>query len=200
MEKKPVTDLVLLPSLELIPTESLSTGCSEELALLKMERERMLGPITYIGVITFVVGVWTGLIAWATLLSWYGHVSFWLLLLNTVLCAVFPAGLSLLVPRFVSDVRKYRQKAIPPQLKADAKAELILSDAAKRLNWRITEWNMDAAEAMQPKVDENLCGCAEAAQHNIDERLCLELRKHRKLLVKHGEDIKRRSEYLKRKR
>lgn len=186
MERKPVTDLAVLPSLELIPTESLPARRGEELALLKKERKTALGAVISTGSLTPVIGLFTVIYAWVTFLAWSSaHAPLALILLVTLISIGFSVFSVVLMREFASDVRKYWQTAIPPQLETDVKAEIIISDAAKRLNGQIAEWNIDATEA---------------AQNSVDREVLMELRTHRKHLENHGKHLKRLSAHLNRKR
>ena len=152
---KPVTDLVLLPPLELIPIESLPQQRSQELGLLNKERREMLKGAVAGHIATLVIGSLAGLFGLASLLAVIGHESIMLFFLMILCCMIFSViTVYSLLPIFIRDVRAYQQTAIPPQLKIDAEAEMLLSDTARRVNAQIAKWNTAAEGAVGHDVGE----------------------------------------------
>ncbi len=144
MEEKPVTDLVLLPPLDLIPLESLPKRRREELALLKKERGQALRQVVYSSAATLAVGIITGLYGWACLMLWLESAPLILSLLVTLICGILSACSVFLVRESAREARAYRQMVITPQLQIDVGSEILLPDVVKRTNAQIADWNMAA--------------------------------------------------------
>ncbi len=142
MEEKPVTDLVLLPSLELIPTESLPKHRTKELALLETNRAHALWELNKNIAFTFGLIISTGLSAvgflWNLIQMSYGPV---------ILLAMLYLLLAVLSTRkwkeSAQQMRAWRKlDASRQQLQLDVKEEEVLSIVWKKTNEDIVNWNM----------------------------------------------------------
>lgn len=149
MDKKPVTDLVLLPSLELIPLESLPKHRREMLALEQKRRAEALVEANKSIVATSVMMLCTGIFGWGFILGLV-HGSLIALWFTGAFGAIM-AGLSGAMAKIsASQVRAWRQP-IPPQLQLDADNEARLTDMANLTNTQILDWNRDVEDAKAKK-------------------------------------------------
>jgi len=149
MEEKPCTDLVVLPSLQLIPLESLPKRRGEELVSLKNTRADSFGEAVGSFALSFMLGLYAALWALVLFLSLVNPAPFVITLIALFVCAGSSTASGFLFRNFMRELRIYRQAAISPQLKTNAEAEAMLLDAAKETNAQIAEWNVAAQKATE---------------------------------------------------
>lgn len=174
MEDKPVTDLVLLPPLELTSLESLPKPCSAELALQKKERDLALSEAAKTYTMVLISGIFTGLYGWVAILAWL-HTSLTLAILTSVFFVGISAMLVAFLRLFVQEVRAYRQIEISPQLQLGADTESRYFDMAKLTN----EMSVDLNITMENEM-----------RKDPSERNLQELKRKRALLSENIEEIK----------
>ncbi len=177
-EEKPVTDLELLPHLEIVSLESLPKPCSTELILWEQQRRGMVVQMatnTFVGTI-FGVGVLASICGyiWA-LLNISSAISLVIGLFSVVCLPVMGILLIGVLERHARDVRAYRQMVVLPQLQIGAGTESRYFDMAKLTNEMSVDLNIKMENEMRK---------------DPSERKLKELQRKRMLLSENIEEIK----------
>lgn len=175
MDDKPVTDLVLLPPLGLIPVESLPKRCSEELASLKYQRKLALSRLRTSLVVTSGFSVSTVFVSYLAFLAWAGGAPIVISLLITASLVVLATASVFFMRDHALDARRYQEIEISPQLQIGAENERVLSEMVQLTNTQIISWNKRTE-------------CAPA--EDIDKRFLKGLKNERLLLSANIEKVK----------
>ncbi|TSC84922.1 MAG: hypothetical protein G01um101413_306 [Parcubacteria group bacterium Gr01-1014_13] len=174
-DDKPVTALVLLSPLELIPVESLPKPCTEELALLNKERGAVYFSACENLFLSAISGPLSGLYWGLCYLLWFSQAPLFISLFVMLVCIGLSAVWVFLSRAFVRDWRELQQQVIPPQLQLDVDNESRYFDMAKLTNEMSADLNIKIENEMRK---------------GPGERNLKELQRKRALLSENIEEIK----------
>lgn len=155
MEDKPVTDLDLLPPLEIVSLESLPGWNGAQIATLERQRSDML--VNSVGSAAIATTAGTGAFLFLCLYI-LGLFSLPYDFVGTLIAGfatvIFGAGFGIMWEKHARYVREYRQLTTPPQLQLGAGTESRYFDMAKLTNEMSVDLNITMENEMRKDPSE----------------------------------------------